>query len=117
MLKVDVRVRLRRRQAAVPKQLLNTAQIRAGLEQMRCERMPQGVRTDVIKHAGARHRLVDGSAYRTNGQAPAVVIEKERWQRSLWRAFQQSMAGFQVTSQSFGSKASEWHEAFLLSFP
>src|SRR5512139_905520 len=42
--RLDLGIDLRRREAGVPKELLNTPQIRATLEQMCCERMAQGVR-------------------------------------------------------------------------
>src|SRR5512143_861421 len=42
--RLDLGIDLRRREAGVPKELLNAPQIRATLEQMRCERMAQGVR-------------------------------------------------------------------------
>src|SRR5512143_217345 len=41
---LDLGIDLRRREAGVPKELLNAPQIRAALEQMRCERMAKGVR-------------------------------------------------------------------------
>jgi hypothetical protein len=53
---VDVAVELRRRKRAVPEELLDRAQIRATLEQMRRERMPQAVRMgkDAAKRRGVQ---------------------------------------------------------------
>src|ERR1700746_818725 len=48
---VDVGVALRRAEPRVAEQFLNGAQIRAGFEQMRGERVPQGVRTDAVSRA------------------------------------------------------------------
>lgn len=66
----DVRIDLRGRQIAVTKQHLHGAQIGAMIEQMRCKRMPQGMRRDAGSDPGlpgmqldpmserlARHRI------------------------------------------------------------
>ena len=67
VLKIKVRVDLGRRNVRVPQQLLNTAQILTGFEQMRRERVTEGVagrplldaaRTHCVSHRPLEHRLV-----------------------------------------------------------
>ena len=52
----DVRVDLRRREALVAEQLLDDPQVRAAVEQMGRERVPQRVRRDAVREAGRRAR-------------------------------------------------------------
>src|SRR6476660_3395128 len=55
ILAVDMRVDLRRRDVRVAEHLLHGAKVGAALQKMRRERMPQGVRRDVLLYAGRFH--------------------------------------------------------------
>ena len=65
---VDVRVALRRAEARVAEQLLDRAQVRAALQQMRRERVPQRVRAD----ADPRARTARRSAARDDRRCATV---------------------------------------------
>ena len=70
--RVDVRVALRRAEARVAEQLLNRAQVRAALQQVRRERVAQRVRADAqprVLHA-ATWRRTSRSTLRTVSRVP-----------------------------------------------
>src|SRR5205814_684381 len=50
---VDVGIDLRRRDIAVPEQLLDDAQVRPAPDQVRGEAVPKGVRRDVLEQSAA----------------------------------------------------------------
>src|SRR5262245_56388187 len=54
-----VRIDLCRADVGVPKQLLNDPQVCSVLQQMRREAMPQHMRCDVARNAGAARALLD----------------------------------------------------------
>src|SRR5437899_2348100 len=75
---IDVRIALRRAQARVAEQLLNRPQVGAALQEMRRERVAQGVGADAQARAAcgdmAPHQAVDAP----HAQPPAAVVHEQR---------------------------------------
>ena len=76
-----MRVNLRRAEAAVAEQFLDAADVRAGIEQVGGERMPQRVRAGPPVEAGLSKILSQHSGHASSGQPFAESIEKQggRW--------------------------------------
>ena len=68
----DVRVNLRRADARVAEQFLNHPQVRAMLQQMRGETVPQHVRCDVAFHTRAADAVLDMQPQRHGGERRAA---------------------------------------------
>src|SRR5579885_3061608 len=73
-----VRVDLGRCQAAVAQQFLHIADIRASVEQMRCETVPQRVRMGSPIEACRGEIVLEQAADASRGQPRAVLVEKDR---------------------------------------
>ena len=75
---VQVRVLLGGREGGVAEQLLDRPQVRPGLQQMRRERVAQGVRRDLRgKTRGAKPSL-EKPRHGSRGQSPAPRVDEER---------------------------------------
>ena len=73
-----VRVDLRRGQALVPEQLLDDAQVRPAVEEVRGERVPQRVRRDALGQPGAPAQAIDPVAEAADTERRALVVEEDR---------------------------------------
>src|SRR3954451_4943530 len=98
---VEVRVLLRRRERDVAEELLDAAEVGAGIEEMRGERVAHRVR----RSAGAQRRLanvaVEEAPYAARRNAlPATVLEERRLS--------------DVGDESCSSRDRPWHRSFRL---
>ena len=66
----DVRVDLRRREALVAEQLLDDAQVRAAVEQVRRERVAERVGRDAVRQAGPAAEQVEPVAQAADAERP-----------------------------------------------
>src|SRR4051794_11054145 len=76
--RLDPGVYLRRRDARVPKKLLDRSQIRAALEQMRGEGVAQRVRRDVPRDGCLAYPAVEPAAHVGRRQAPPAARHEQR---------------------------------------
>ena len=72
----DVRINLRRADVRVAEQLLDHAQVRAVLQQMRRKAVPQHVRRDVALHARAPDTIFYAQPKRDRCERRATFCEK-----------------------------------------
>ena len=77
-----VGVDLRRREALVTEQLLDDAQVRAAVEQVRRERVAQGVGRDAVRQARAPAQPVQPVAQAADAERLAVVVEEDLGRRA-----------------------------------
>src|SRR6266404_431613 len=77
-LRGQVRVDLRGAQRLMAQQLLHAAEVRAVVEQVRGEAMPQRVRADRRVQADLLEVLVELAADRARAEAAAVLVHEER---------------------------------------
>ena len=61
----------------MPEQLLDDPQVRSALEQMRGERVPQGVRADAFGDAGTVRCALDGRPHLLPRQAATAIAEEQ----------------------------------------
>src|SRR5258706_11462263 len=73
----DVGVDLRRRQALMAEQLLDDAEVRAALEQVGGERVPEGVRRHSRWQPGALSEEVEPVAQAANADRLPAVVEED----------------------------------------
>src|SRR6476620_3982879 len=74
----QMRVELRGGDTRMPEQLLDDAQVGSALEQVRGERVSQGMRTDPLGDAGTVRGALDGRPDLLPRQAPATIAEEQR---------------------------------------
>ena len=98
---VDVAVDLRRRQGAVPEQLLDRAQVGAALQQMRRERVAQSM------------RMREHSAHRRGVEAPTTRGHEER---VLSAVDERGARVLQVPRDAVRGLLAERNDAFLSTF-
>src|SRR5258705_1806313 len=77
MASVDVSVSLRRRQAGVPEQLLDGPEVRAPLQEMRGEAVPQGMGADPSCKCHGFHALRDEQAYGSIAEAASPRVDEQ----------------------------------------
>ena len=73
-----MRVDLRRGQALVPEQLLDDAQVRAAVEEVRGERVAQRVRRDALGQPGEPAQPIDPVAQAADAERRALVVQEDR---------------------------------------
>ena len=74
----DVRVDLRRREAGVAEQRLHAAQVRAAIEQMRGETVPQFVRTERDRNRGVPQITLQDQPDRARRNPAARFVDEKR---------------------------------------
>src|SRR3989442_4903394 len=72
---VDVRVELRGREVRVAQHFLHGAKVRAALEQVRRERVPEGVRRSPLRQPGGAGRSLDDAPRAPPRRGRAVAVE------------------------------------------
>src|SRR2546425_12119604 len=75
---VDVRVQLRGREVRVAQHFLHGAKVRAALEQVRRERVPEGVRRYPLRQPGEAGRSLDDAPRAPPRQGRAAGVEKNQ---------------------------------------
>src|SRR5688572_21078434 len=85
VLELDVRLDLRGRDVGVAEQLLHRGQIRAALQQMRRERMPQCMRRHALAHARAAHVLAQDLPYSHARERASLRVEEHGASRGTAR--------------------------------
>ena len=73
----DVGVDLGRRKALVAEQLLDDAEVRAALEEVRRERVAEGVRRDADRQAGPPPEQVEPVAQAADAERLAAVVQED----------------------------------------
>ena len=73
----DVCINLRGREARVAEEFLYVAQVGAAVQEVRGERVAQGVRADVVYPGSLLYVLVNHAPDRARGDARALVVQEE----------------------------------------
>ena len=107
-----VRVNFRRADVRVTEQLLNHAQIRPVLQQVRREAVPQHVRRDIARHAGSPHATLDAQPKCNRGKRGAARREENVRRGAACDKFGPS--DFEVTVQRFDRFPSHGYNTFLV---
>jgi len=109
-----VRINLRRRDARVTKQLLNHTQVRAMLQQVRGETVPQHVGRDVARNAGQPHAPLDPQPERHGRERRTAPGQEHIAWRTPGNQFRAPR--FQMTLQRRDRFAANRDDAFFVSF-
>src|SRR5262249_23646320 len=109
-----MRVDLRRRQIRMPEHGLNRAQVRAALKQVRCEGMPEHVRTQRAPYAG-RTSVRFEQLPETNSRHPPAVpcVDEQPWPLAPFDERSPRVAD--VSPDPFNCLIAERHDALLVS--
>src|ERR1039458_6361557 len=107
----DVRINLRRADARMAEQFLNHAQVRAMLQQMRRETVPQHVRRDVPLNSGAANAILDVQPKCDRRERCATLRQKNIGRRT-WRD-ELGSANFNVTVQRCNGYVPDRYDALL----
>ena len=110
----DVRVNLRGAEVLVAEQRLDAPQVRAGVQQMRRERVAEFVRGQVGRESGLREVELEEPLERTRGEATAELVQEDGGARRL--VGRQRSAVFEVGAERALGGIAEGAEAFLLAF-
>src|SRR6185295_15780240 len=113
-----VSVNLCGRQASVPQQFLNRAQIGSSGQQVSRNGVAQRMRTDVVSKSALKNILVDQPANRTSRDPGSLIIEQQRFRVALvlGRFREQRASNFHVRGKRVLCLRSKWDEALLASF-
>src|SRR5215216_1387088 len=107
----QVRVQLGRRDVAVAEHLLDRTEVAAAGQQVRGERMAQGVRAHPVRQARAHGMAADDLVEALSGQLPAAEVDE---QVPLGRALDERGApALQVRPQRLESGLADWDHPLL----
>src|SRR5688500_12343363 len=117
MLKAHVSIFLRRRQAFVPQQFLDTAQVCSPFEKMGCEAVPQRVRRDAAGHLQTQSQPRDQTLDIPGTESKPLPADEYRELSVCIRfSFLTPLLFFKIGLKRAGCEAAEWNNAFLAAF-
>jgi len=106
----DVRIDLRRRQALVAQKFLDTSQVRAPIEQVRCEAVPQRVRCRLSVEAGQHQIFIQHSPDAARREPFAELIQEKRIAVLVLRI---ELPNFQPFIERFDRVLAQWADTFF----
>jgi len=106
----DVRIDLRRRQALVAQKFLDTSQVRAPIEQVRCEAVPQRVRCRLSVEAGQHQIFIQHSPDAARREPFAELIQEKRIAVLVLRI---ELPNLQPFIERFDRVLAQWADAFF----
>ena len=106
----DVRIDLRRRQALVAQKFLDTSQVRAPIEQVRCEAVPQRVRCRLSVEAGLHQIFIQHSPDAARREPFAELIQEKRIAVLVLRI---ELPNFQPFIERFDRVLAQWADTFF----
>ena len=109
-----VRVNLGGADAGVAEQFLDDAQVRAVLQQMRREAVPEHVRGDIARRSGPAHASFDAQPQCYRGKRRSALRQEHIRGRFLRHEF--GPAAVKVTVQRFNGFSPHRHNAFFVAF-
>ena len=106
----DVRIDLRRRQALVAQKFLDASQIRAPIEQVRCEAVPQRVRCRLSVEAGQHQIFIQHPPDAARREPFAELIQEKRIAVLVLRI---ELPNFQPFIERFDRVLAQWADTFF----
>jgi hypothetical protein len=113
---IDVGIALSRRQRAVAQQFLNGSQVRARLEEMGGEAVPQRVWVDPGGKSCPFDMTVDDTTHRPCAEATTSVVEEDGLSGRVRYLEPEAVPGLEPSTKGMASRISERHHPFLVAF-